>query len=239
MTLTVLVLLGLTTLGAYSSHAQTAHDAYGEARRDWVDAAVPAGAKVTVLWDQRRAPVDAQGRALDGGLSGLYYRLMLTELFNPSIETLHRFGGTTIYENHLPSIPVRRGAGGVVVGPDGRPVERGTCSRRATWRCGDAAWRNRTGVSSDSGGRSGGSSLVPALRARTNSQERSLGEPSRPAVRLAWRGPMPTRRGSSMYRDKSWSRDLPFTEPCSDDRAYPRRAPARTSAACRGQLRPT
>ena len=122
VTLTVLVLLGLTTLGAYSSHAQTAHDAYGEARRDWVDAAVPAGAKVTVLWDQRWAPVDAQGRAVDGGLSGLYYRLMLNELFNPSIETLHRFGGTTIYENHLPSIPVRRGAGGVVVATDGRPV---------------------------------------------------------------------------------------------------------------------
>ena len=84
---------------------------------------MPAGAKVTALWDQRRAPVDAKGRALDGGLSGLYYRLMLTELFNPSIETLHRFGGTTIYENHLPSIPVRRGADGVVVGMDGRPVE--------------------------------------------------------------------------------------------------------------------
>ncbi len=82
----------------------------------------PPGAKVTVLWDQRRAPVDAQGRALDGGLSGLYYRLMLTELFNPSIETVHRFGGTTIYENHLPSILVRRGVGGVVVGTDGRPV---------------------------------------------------------------------------------------------------------------------
>jgi hypothetical protein len=123
VTLTVLVLLGLTTLGAYSSHAQTARDAYGEPRRDWVGAAVPAGDKVTVLWDQRRAPVDAQGSALDGGISGLYYRLMLTELFNPSIETLHRFGGTTIYENHLPSIPVRPGAGGVVVGPDGQPVD--------------------------------------------------------------------------------------------------------------------
>jgi hypothetical protein len=122
VTLTVLVLLGLTTLGAYSSHAQTAHDALGESRRDWVDAAVPAGARVTVLWDQRRDPLDAQGRPLDGDLAGLYYRLMLTELFNPSIETLHRFGGTTIYENHLPSIPVRRGAGGVVVATDGRPV---------------------------------------------------------------------------------------------------------------------
>ena len=119
----MLVLLVLTTLGAYASHTQTTHDAYGEARRDWVDAAVPAGAKVTVLWDQRRGAVDAQGRALDGGLSGLYYRLMLTELFNPSIETLHRFGGATYYENHLPSIPVRLGAGGVVVGTDGQPVD--------------------------------------------------------------------------------------------------------------------
>jgi hypothetical protein len=122
VTLTVLVLLGLTTLGAYSSHAQTAHDALGESRRDWVDAAVPAGARVTVLWDQRRAPLDAQGRPVDGGLSEFYYRLMLTELFNPSIETVHRFGGTTIYENHLPSVPVRLRADGVVVGTDGRPV---------------------------------------------------------------------------------------------------------------------
>jgi hypothetical protein len=120
--LTVLVLLGLTTLGAYASHAQTAHDVYGEARRDWVDAAVPAGAKVTVLWDQRRAARDAQGRLLDGGRLGLYYRLMLTELFNPSIETVHRFGGATSYENHLPSIPVRLRADGVVVGTDDRPV---------------------------------------------------------------------------------------------------------------------
>jgi hypothetical protein len=122
VTLTVLVLLGLTTLGAYSSHAQTAHDALGESRRDWVDAAVPAGARVTVLWDQRRDPLDAQGRPLDGDLAGLYYRLMLTELFNPSIETLHRIGAATVYENHLPSVPVRLRADGVVVGTDGRPV---------------------------------------------------------------------------------------------------------------------
>jgi hypothetical protein len=122
VTLTVLVLLGLTTLGAYSSHAQTAHDALGESRRDWVDAAVPAGARVTVLWDQRRVPLDARGRPVDGGLSEFYYRLMLTELFNPSIETVHRFGGTTIYENHLPSVPVRLRSDGVVVGTDGRPV---------------------------------------------------------------------------------------------------------------------
>ena len=124
-----------------SSHAQTAHDAYGETRRDWVDAAVPAGATVTVLWDQRRAPVDAKGRALDGGLSGLYYRLMLTELFNPSIETLHRLGGPTIYENHLPSIPVRRGAGGVVVGRMAgrwRRVVLAACNLGV----GDGAWLN-------------------------------------------------------------------------------------------------
>jgi hypothetical protein len=122
VTLTVLVLLGLTTVGAFASHAQTAQDAWGEARRDWVDDAVPAGAKVTVLWDQRRAPRDAQGRLVDGGLPGLYYRLMLTELFNPSIETLHRFGGATVYENHLPSVPVRLRADGVVIETDGRPV---------------------------------------------------------------------------------------------------------------------
>ena len=74
----------------------------------------PPGAKVTALWDQRRAPGTRRAARSTAASSGLYYRLMLTELFNPSIETVHRFGGTTIYENHLPTVPgsKRSGRGG-------------------------------------------------------------------------------------------------------------------------------
>ena len=108
--------------GAYASRAQTANDDSGEARRDWVDAAVPDGEAVTVVWEQPGATARDRAGRLD---LGAVLPLMLTELFNPSIGPVHRLGAPTINENHLPTRGARVDDSGAVVAADGSQVAGG------------------------------------------------------------------------------------------------------------------
>ena len=80
----------------------------------WVDDAVPGGASVAVVWDERRA----RGRSLDP----FYPWLMVTELFNNSLGHVYRLGPETYYEEWLPTVAVGQRADGVLEPADGGPL---------------------------------------------------------------------------------------------------------------------
>ena len=81
----------------------------------WVDDAVRPGADVVVVWDENRA----RQRLPDS----YYFWLMVTEFFNRSIGDVYRLGGTTRYEDTLPTRPAAVGPDGVLIDRRGRPVE--------------------------------------------------------------------------------------------------------------------
>jgi hypothetical protein len=84
-------------------------------RATWVDDAVPAGARVAVLWDERRA----SGESLDP----FYPWLMVTELFNSSLGDVYRLGPPTYYEDWLPTVPVeQRADGSLELSSGGLPI---------------------------------------------------------------------------------------------------------------------
>jgi hypothetical protein len=85
----------LTHAGAVSSASKP----FEGLRANWVDASLPGGANFVVLWDQRVAPQDVK--------DSLYSWLMVTELFNRSIDRVMRIGPKTFYELFLPTVPVR------------------------------------------------------------------------------------------------------------------------------------
>jgi hypothetical protein len=81
--------------------------------RGWVDAAVPNGTSVPVIWDQRVAPDSPDG---------LYFSVMVTELFNRSVGDVYRIGPPTYYEDFLPSTRVGVRRDGTLVDARGRPL---------------------------------------------------------------------------------------------------------------------
>lgn len=72
----------------------------------WVEAAVPPGTTVPVLWDQRRAR---------HGIGEWFYGwVMVTEFFNRNVGPVYRIGAPTYFEDFLPTIPVYAGVDGTL-----------------------------------------------------------------------------------------------------------------------------
>ena len=107
--------VGLLTVGSNNTSARSSAGIFGGHSRTWVDDVVPAGANVPVLWDENLAVADAP--------DAVYYWVMATEFFNPSVGDVYRFGPETYYETFLPTVPARVGSGGVVVDREGRQVD--------------------------------------------------------------------------------------------------------------------
>jgi hypothetical protein len=109
-----MVVAGAIAALAHDERATNSATPISVGRAAWVDDAVPAGARVVVLWDERRA----RGESLDP----FYPWVMVTEFFNPSLGEVYRLGPPTYYEAWLPTIPVSLRADGSVAGDDGSPV---------------------------------------------------------------------------------------------------------------------
>jgi hypothetical protein len=105
--------VGTITVISNQSSASGSANAFAGRHADWVDRAVPDGARVSVLWrrgtEQRALPVD--------------YWLMVTEFFNEKVGDVYRVGGPTYYESVLPTVPVGRRPDGSVVDGKSRPLE--------------------------------------------------------------------------------------------------------------------
>ncbi len=107
--------LALVALASHGQHAARAAIAFDGKRPTWVDDAVPKGTQVDVLLDRRRASTTRPDRA--------YFRLMLTEFFNPSIGATHLLGSANDYENVLPTAPVSVDAAGRIIDALGQPLD--------------------------------------------------------------------------------------------------------------------
>jgi hypothetical protein len=101
-----MVVVGAIAIIAHSERATNSATPVSVGRATWVDDAVPAGARVAVVWDERRI----RGESLDP----FYPWIMVTELFNTSLAEVYRLGPPTYYEDWLPTIPVRERADGSV-----------------------------------------------------------------------------------------------------------------------------
>ncbi len=110
-----MVVVGVVAALAHAERATNSATPISVGRATWVDDAVPAGARVAVLWDERHA----QGESLDP----FYPWLMVTELFNTSLGDVYRLGPPTYYEGWLPTVPALAGADGSLTLADGsRPA---------------------------------------------------------------------------------------------------------------------
>jgi hypothetical protein len=114
-----LTVIGWMTFVAAVAVGQQTHpakyyaNAYADASAGWVDAAVPEGAKVAVVWDQRVA-----SRSPDF----FSFWLMVTEFFNPSVGDVYSVGGRTYYDTFLPTISARLMPNGTVTDGHGHAV---------------------------------------------------------------------------------------------------------------------
>ena len=110
-----MVVVGAIASLAHAERATNSATPVSVGRATWVDDAVPAGARVAVLWDERRA----RGESLDP----FYPWLMVTELFNTSLGDVYRLGPPTYYEDWLPTVPVeQRRDGSLELAGGGRPT---------------------------------------------------------------------------------------------------------------------
>ena len=108
----------MSTVGAITVLYNADSASYGAStfsgrQADWIDRAVPEGARVAIVWQQ-----GPEGRALP-----VEFSLMVTEFFNPSLGDVYRIGPPTYYEGFLPTIPVIRRSDGGIVAESGRRVE--------------------------------------------------------------------------------------------------------------------
>ena len=111
-----MVVVGAIASLAHAERATNSATPISVGRATWVDDAVPDGARVAVLWDERRV----RGESLDP----FYPWLMVTELFNPSLGNVYRLGPPTYYEDWLPTVPVEQRADGSLELEDGAPDRR-------------------------------------------------------------------------------------------------------------------
>jgi hypothetical protein len=108
-----MIVVGAIASLAHAERATNSATPVSVGRVTWVDDAVPAGARVAVLWDER----SAGGRWLDP----FYPWVMVTELFNTSLGEVYRLGPPTYYEGWLPTVPVReRADGSLALAPGSR-----------------------------------------------------------------------------------------------------------------------
>jgi hypothetical protein len=105
--------LSLVAIGRGMDRSTFFADAYGGSSPMWVEEAVPQGATVAVLWDQRSVRRQADP---------LYASIMVTEFFNGSAGSVYRLGPPTGYEGVLPTVPSRIRDGNLVVDTHGRAV---------------------------------------------------------------------------------------------------------------------
>jgi hypothetical protein len=105
--------VGVVAVGQQRHPATYYSHAYGGGRADWVDAAVGKHAPVTVVWDQRIAPLSPDF---------FYYWLTVTEFFNASVGDVQSIGGRTYYEGFLPTTPARVAPNGTIVDAHGRAL---------------------------------------------------------------------------------------------------------------------
>jgi hypothetical protein len=97
--LAVMLVAGAAAQSTHARAASSASEPFEGLRANWVDASLPAGADVAVLWDQRVAAQEVK--------DSVYSWLMVTELFNKSVDRVMRIGPETFYEDFLPTVPVR------------------------------------------------------------------------------------------------------------------------------------
>jgi hypothetical protein len=114
----VVTALWMTAVGAITvvSNHHSASDsatAFRGQRADWVDRAVPSGARVVVLWKQ--GPED---RTVT-----VEFWLMVTEVLNRSVREEYRIGPPTHYGGVLPTVPVAPTDGGGIVDSLGGRVD--------------------------------------------------------------------------------------------------------------------
>ena len=97
--LAVMVIAGGAAQSTHAGAVSSAAKPFEGLRANWVDASLPAGADLVVLWDQRVAARDVK--------DPVYSWLMVTELFNKRVDRVMRIGPETFYEEFLPTVPVR------------------------------------------------------------------------------------------------------------------------------------
>jgi hypothetical protein len=110
-----MVLLGAFAIESNADSGSKAARAFEGRKATWVDNALPPGAEVDVLWNQRLAR--------QGVPDWFYYWLMVTELFNRNVGDVYRVGPTTYFENVLPTVPVRIQSDMTVADASGRTVD--------------------------------------------------------------------------------------------------------------------
>jgi hypothetical protein len=107
----VMVLVGITVVESNASSSSRLAQSFEGRSATWVDDAVPRGARVVGLWDERN------------GRRGFYFWLMVTEFFNGDLGTVYRIGPRTTFEDFLPTKRVEAGGDGTLRDAHGRVVE--------------------------------------------------------------------------------------------------------------------
>ena len=105
------VVCTITVISNHSSASGSATAFQGHAA-DWVDRAVPNGARVAVVWSR-----GTEQRAVS-----VEFWLMVTEFFNKKVDDVYRVGRPTYYETFLPTVPVRKTSTGVLTDARGEPI---------------------------------------------------------------------------------------------------------------------
>ena len=110
-----LVVVGLAAHWSNATSASERADGLPHGLGNWVDDAVPPGARVVGLWDTRLERATTPGDR--------YFRLMAAEILNRSIGDVYRIGGRSYYEAFLPTVPARAGVDRVLRDASGRPLD--------------------------------------------------------------------------------------------------------------------
>jgi hypothetical protein len=111
---TWMVVLGMFAVESNRASASRTAAAFDGRSATWVDDALPRDAEVVMLWDETQARKDLP--------DSYYFWLMVTEFFNGSVGDMYRLGGSTRYEDFLPTVPATLGAGRAVLDGAGEPV---------------------------------------------------------------------------------------------------------------------
>ena len=96
-----MALVGVLAAGGHSYSSNSSGRALERDVVQWLDDAVPHGARVDVVWNQ--------GAARQGGPDSFASLIMLAEFFNDSVGDVYRVGEPTYYEAFLPTLPVMLG----------------------------------------------------------------------------------------------------------------------------------
>jgi len=108
-----MLLVGVVTVDSNLHSASNSAHAFDGRRATWIDNAVPAEARVDVLWR----------RGVDEGAHPLEFWIMVSEFFNRDVGTVYRLGRPTYYESFLPTVPAIADGDGKLFEEDGRLIE--------------------------------------------------------------------------------------------------------------------